>query len=165
MFSFLCFPFCLSTRPWRLCAQFVCLFIKQCTCLLLMEPFLIHPKRRVRHEVLQSGSRLQLCCAPVTRDTPPTCNHHLLRGVPTLRTRSAHTHRPSAHRLLEVPLHVLPSPAKLSSGVSGSQLSRSLRFTAASLIRLALSASLAARRAAAARSLSAVRLRSGARQV
>ena len=48
----------------------------------------------------------------MTRDTPPTCNHHLLRGVPTLRTRSAHTHRPSAHGLLEVPLH-LPSPAKL----------------------------------------------------
>ena len=39
--------------------------------------FLIHPKRRVWYEVLQSGSRLQLCCAPVTRNTPPTCNHHL----------------------------------------------------------------------------------------
>ena len=28
MFSFLCFPFCLSTRPWRLCALLVCLFIR-----------------------------------------------------------------------------------------------------------------------------------------
>ena len=52
-----------------------------------------------------------------------------------------------------------------SSGVSGSKFSRSLRLTAASLIRLALSASLAACRAAAARSLSAARLRSGAREV
>ena len=77
MFSFLCFPFCLSTRPWRLCALLVCLFTQQCTRLLLMELFLIHPKRRVWNEVLQSGSRLQLCCAPVTRDTPRTCNHHL----------------------------------------------------------------------------------------
>ena len=51
-----------------------------------------------------------------------------------------------------------------SSGVSGSKFSRSLCFTAASLIRLALSASLAACRAAAARSLSAARLRSGRRE-
>ena len=52
-----------------------------------------------------------------------------------------------------------------SSGVSGSKFSRSLRFTAASLIRLALSASLAACRAAAARSLPAARLRSGVSEV
>ena len=76
VFNFV-FSFLLSTRPWRLCAQFVCLFTQQCTCLLLMELFLIHPKRRVCYEVIQSGSRLQLSCAPVTRDTPPTCNHHL----------------------------------------------------------------------------------------
>ena len=115
MFSILCFPFGLSTRPWRLCAQFVCLFVQQCTCLLLMELFLIHPKRRVWYEVLQSGSRLQLCCAPVTRviHHPPVITTSVLRGVPTLRTQSAHTHRPSAHGLLEVPLHLLPSPAKL----------------------------------------------------
>ena len=28
MFSFLCFPFFLSTRPWRLCALLECLFIR-----------------------------------------------------------------------------------------------------------------------------------------
>ena len=52
-----------------------------------------------------------------------------------------------------------------SSGVSGSKFARSLRFRAASLSRLALSASLAACRAAAVRSLSAARLRCGVREI
>ena len=43
---------------------------------------------------------------------PPVITIAVLRGVPTLRAHSAHTHRPGAHGLLEVPLH-LPSPAKL----------------------------------------------------
>ena len=45
---------------------------------------------------------------------PPVITTAVLRGVPTLRAHSAHTHRPGAHGLLEVPLHLLPSPAKLS---------------------------------------------------
>ena len=44
---------------------------------------------------------------------PPVTTTAVLRGVPTLRAHSAHTHRPGAHGLLEVPLHLLPSPAKL----------------------------------------------------
>ena len=49
----------------------------------------------------------------VTRH-PPVITTAVLRGVPTLRAHSsAHTHRPGAHGLLEVPLHLLPSPAKL----------------------------------------------------
>ena len=48
-------------------------------------------------------------------NTPPACNHHRRppRGVPTLRAHSAHTHRPGAHGLLQVLLHLLPSPTKL----------------------------------------------------
>ena len=148
MFSILCFPFGLSTRPWRLCAQFVCLFVQQCTCLLLMELFLIHPKRRVWYEVLQSGSRL-LCCAPVTRDTPPTCNHHLCpprcpNAQNTVHTRIARVLM-GCWKFLCISL----AQRSFSSGVSGSEFARSLRFTAAS----------------AARSLSAARLRSGVREV
>ena len=43
----------------------------------------------------------------------PVITTSVLRGFPTLRAHSAHTHRPGAHGLLEVPLHLLPSPAKL----------------------------------------------------
>ena len=34
---------------------------------------------------------------------PPVITTAVLRGVPTLRAHSAHTHRPGAHGLLEVP--------------------------------------------------------------
>ena len=44
---------------------------------------------------------------------PPVITTAVFRGVPTLRAHSAHTHLPGAHGLLEVPLHLLPSPAKL----------------------------------------------------
>ena len=44
---------------------------------------------------------------------PPVISTTVLRGVPTLRAHSAQSHRPGVHGLLEVPLHLLPSPAKL----------------------------------------------------
>ena len=44
---------------------------------------------------------------------PPVITTTVLGGVQTLRAHSAHSHRPGGHGLLEVPLHLLPSPAKL----------------------------------------------------
>ena len=41
----------------------------------------------VGYDVLQSESRLLLCCAPVSRVTPPTCNHHLQQYVGEMETR------------------------------------------------------------------------------
>ena len=66
---------------------------------------------------------------------PPVITTAVLRGVPTLRAHSSHTHRPGAHGLLGVPCISLAQPS-FSSGVSGSKFVRSLRFTAASLCRL-----------------------------
>ena len=74
--------------------------IQQCTCVLLMVLFLIHTKK----ELLSFSGWGRVA---------PVITTSVLRGVPTLRTDSAHTHRPGAHGLLEVPLHLLPSPAKL----------------------------------------------------
>ena len=67
---------------------------------------------------------------------PPVITTAVLRGVPTLRAHSAHTHRPGAHGLLEVPCISSLAQPSFSSGVSGSNFARSLRFTAASLSRL-----------------------------
>ena len=67
---------------------------------------------------------------------PPVITTAVLRGVPTLRAHSAHTHRPGAHGLLEVPCISSLAQPSFSSGASGSKFARSLRFTAASLSRL-----------------------------
>ena len=67
---------------------------------------------------------------------PPVITTAVLRGVPTLRAHSAHTHRPGAlgcWKFLCIPSLAQPS---FYSGVSGSKFARSLRFTAASLSRL-----------------------------
>ena len=88
---------------------------------------------------------------------PPVISTTVLRGVPTLRAHSAHSHRPGIHGLLEVPLHLLSSPAKFFQR----RIRVKIHQVASLQSSLARSASLAACRAAAARSLSAARLRCG----
>ena len=61
-------------------------------------------------EVVSSVCMFLFFCAT---HHPPVITTAVLRVVPTLRAHSAQTHRPGAHGLLEVPLHLLPSPAKL----------------------------------------------------
>ena len=59
-FHFGVFLFFLTTRPWRLCPLLVCLFIQQCTRLLLMVLFLIHPRRT--DVCFNVGCSKRCCC-------------------------------------------------------------------------------------------------------